>query len=140
MALTPDDFRRLALGFEGASESAHMGHPDFRVGGRIFATMGHPDAAFAMVKLTPEQQQAFVEAEPGVFFPVKGGWGRGGATQVRLAAGSVTKVGPALQVAWQNLATAKRAPARPRPVRPPSPPGPRRSRGGGSGARRRPRS
>jgi len=57
-----------------------MAHPDFRVRGTIFATLGYPDAGFAMVKLTPEQRDAFVEAEPAVFAPVTGGWGKGGAT------------------------------------------------------------
>jgi len=102
--MTPAGFRRLALGLPGASESAHMGHPDFRVGGRIFATLAYPDESWAMVKLTPEQQEAFVEAEPEVFVPVKGGWGVRGATSVRLRAATPRTLGPALQTAWRNLA------------------------------------
>jgi hypothetical protein len=70
--MTSDQFRRLALSFPEASESAHMGHPDFRAGGRIFATLGYPDDGWAMVKLTPEQQEELVRTEPDVFVPVKG--------------------------------------------------------------------
>jgi hypothetical protein len=81
-----------------------MGHPDFRVRGKIFATMGWPQKPWAMVKLTPEQQQAFVEAEPAVFAPVKGGWGRQGATSVRLGKATKAKLLPALVVAWRNVA------------------------------------
>jgi hypothetical protein len=97
-------FRRMALGLPEAVEEAHMGHPDFRVNGRIFATLGYPDGAWAMVKLTPEQQTAFVEGEPRVFRPVKGGWGLRGATNVRLSAASPGALGPALATAWRNVA------------------------------------
>jgi len=102
--LTADGFRRLALSLPEAAESAHMGHPDFRVRGKIFATIGWPDRGWAMVKLTPEQQAAFVEAEPAVFTPVKGGWGRRGATTVRLRAAKTTAVRHALFEAWRNAA------------------------------------
>jgi hypothetical protein len=85
MAITPDEFRKMALGFRGAIESAHMDHPDFRAGGRIFATLAYPGDDCGMVKLTPEQQKIFIQAEPEVFFPAKGAWGRGGATHVSLA-------------------------------------------------------
>jgi hypothetical protein len=102
--LTVAGFRRLALSLREVEESSHMGHPDFRVGGKIFATLGSPDAKWGMVKLTPEQQDAFVEAEPSVFKPVKGGWGLGGATNVLLATATDKTLGPALQVAWQNTA------------------------------------
>ncbi len=81
-----------------------MGHPDFRVRGRIFATLGYPDAGFAMVKLTPEQQEAVVSAEPEVYVPVKGGWGRKGATEVRLRAARAKSLGLALTLAWRNAA------------------------------------
>ena len=84
--MTAGDFRRMALSFPEAMESAHMDHPDFRVGGRIFATLGYPDTGVGMVKLFPDQQAEFVRAEPKVFAPVKGGWGRRGATHVRLKA------------------------------------------------------
>jgi hypothetical protein len=102
--MTPDDFRRLALGMPEACEVGHMGHPDFRVGGRIFATLGHPDAGFGMLKLTPEQQEALVSAEPEVYALVKGGWGRGGATHVRLGAATVDSLRVGLAAAWRNVA------------------------------------
>lgn len=73
--MTPDGFRRLALSMPEAREVGHMGHPDFRVRGKIFATLSYPDESWGMVKLTPEQQQAFVSAQPVVFCPVKGAWG-----------------------------------------------------------------
>ena len=81
-----------------------MGHPDFRVGEKIFATLGYPDASCGMVKLTPKQQEAFVEAETTVFHPVKGGWGDRGATIVRLAAAREESVRRALVAAWRNTA------------------------------------
>ena len=81
-----------------------MGHPDFRVRGRIFATLGYPDRAWGTVKLTPEQQDAFVDTEPTAFSPVKGAWGRGGATCVRLDAVDARSLRPALAMAWSNVA------------------------------------
>ena len=102
--MTVNGFRRLALSFPETSESAHMGHPDFRVGGKIFATLSHPDEDWAMVKLTPEQQEELVRTEPAVFAPVKGGWGRQGATQVRLKAATETAIAPAVAAAWRNRA------------------------------------
>ncbi|HUG53463.1 MAG TPA: MmcQ/YjbR family DNA-binding protein [Vicinamibacteria bacterium] len=120
--MTPDDFRGMALALPGAAEGSHMGHPDFRVGGKVFATLAYPDDGWAMVKLTPEQQEAFVEEAPAVFTPVKGGWGLRGATGVRLRAATRRSLGPALQTAWRNLAAA---------VKPPSRSGRRRSLAGG---------
>lgn len=102
--MTKTEFRKIALSFPETSERAHQNHPDFRVGGKIFATMGYPDAAWAMVKLTPEQQEEFVRAEPAVFVPVKGGWGRQGATNVRLKAAKKTSLRSALAAAWCNRA------------------------------------
>ena len=102
--MKPDGFRKLALALPEAEESAHMGHPDFRVRGKIFATLGAPDASFGMVKLTPEQQEGFVDKWPKVYVPVKGGWGRGGATNVRLAAATAATLRPALELAWRNVA------------------------------------
>src|SRR2546422_9254498 len=84
LPMTSNDFRRLALSFPETSESAHMGHPDFRVGGKIFATLGYPDDDRAMVKLTPLEQEMFVKSHPAVFDPCTGVWGRRGATSVRL--------------------------------------------------------
>lgn len=103
---TPDDFRRLALAFPGAEEKAHMGHPDFRVGGRIFATLGAPDTAHAMVALLPEQQELAMAAEPEAFSPAAGAWGRGGSTLVALDTVSDEWLERTLDWAWR-----KRAPA-----------------------------
>ena len=100
--MTPDQFRRLALRFPETSESAHMAHPNFRVGGKIFATLSYLDEGWAMVSLTPEQQDELVRAEPDVFVPVKGGWGRKGATHVRLKKATKGIVQQALAAAWEN--------------------------------------
>jgi hypothetical protein len=102
--MTSRDFRRLALAFPETAEKAHQSHPDFRVAGKIFATMGYPDAQWAMVKLTPEQQAEFVNADPAVFFPVKGGWGRKGSTNVKLRPAKAASVRTALTAAWCNTA------------------------------------
>jgi hypothetical protein len=102
--MTADDFRTLALGLPEATESAHMGHPDFRVRGKIFATLAYPDDSWGMVKLTGDQQAVLVQAEPEVFRPVKGGWGRKGATNVRLEGATSTSVRDALVMAWRNVA------------------------------------
>src|SRR5450432_631626 len=80
-----EDFRRIALSLPGAEESSHMGSPDFRVGGRIFATLASLAQGYGNVMLTPEQQAAFVVEMPDVFLPIAGGWGRMGATHIRLA-------------------------------------------------------
>ena len=104
--MTAEGFRRLALRLPEAVESAHMAHPDFRVRGTIFATLGYPDADHGMVKLTPAQQEALVEAEPEAYAPVKGGWGRKGATQVRLRRAKAKSLGLALTLAWRNVAPA----------------------------------
>ncbi|AZS23471.1 MmcQ/YjbR family DNA-binding protein [Caulobacter sp. FWC26] len=101
--MSPDDFRRLALALPRAVESSHMGTVDFRCG-KIFATLGNPDAAWAMVKLTPDQQEARVAALPDVFVPVPGGWGRGGATRLRLSACDEATARGALLDAWRNVA------------------------------------
>jgi hypothetical protein len=102
--MTPETFRQLALALPESHESAHVGHPDFRVGKKVFATLGYPDAAWGMVKFTPEQQTAFAAAHPGVFQPVKGGWGRKGATNVKLATATEIVLRPALVAAWRNVA------------------------------------
>ena len=90
-----NDFRRIALGMQGAVEGAHMGHPDFRVSNRIFASLHH-DLKFGMVKLTPEQQAEFMRAHPDVFEPESGAWGRAVCTKVRLASADEETVGEAL--------------------------------------------
>jgi len=96
-----DDFRRIALSFEGAEESSHMGNPDFRVGGRIFATLSSADQGYGNLMLTLEQQEAFVEELPKVFVPIAGGWGRMGMTHVRLAAANEDVLAGALRTAWK---------------------------------------
>lgn len=96
-----DDFRRIALSLEGAEESSHMGQPDFRVGGRIFATLASSAQGYGNLMLTPEQQAAFVEELPNVFLPVAGGWGRNGATHIRLARANEDVLAGALRTAWK---------------------------------------
>ena len=102
--MTQKDFRRIALSFPETSESAHMDHPDFRVRRKIFATLGHPANGWGMVKLHPEQQHSFFKAEPEVFVPVKGAWGRRGATSVNLKAARKVSLAKALRAAWRNTA------------------------------------
>jgi hypothetical protein len=97
-------FRLTALSLPGAIEGSHQGHADFRVGTRIFATLGYPDRDWGMVKLTPEQQSVLVEAEPDIFRPVSGGWGKQGSTNVRLAAADRVTLKSALTLAWSNIA------------------------------------
>jgi hypothetical protein len=97
-------FRRIALALPGAVEGAHQGTADFRVGKRIYATLGYPDDAWGMVKLTPEQQSVLVEAEPEIFRPVPGGWGKQGHTNVRLAKANATTLQSALTMAWKSVA------------------------------------
>ena len=101
--MTADQFRELALTLPGATEASHMDHPDFRVGGKIFATLA-PGEVLGMVKLTPEQQGVFVRTEPGIYYPVKGKWGDRGATYVRLEAAAEPSVRQALIAAWRNTA------------------------------------
>ena len=107
--MKPDAFRKLALELPEAVEASHMGHPDFRVGGKIFATLGAEGerAPWGMVRLTPEQQAAFIEAEPDVFDRGKGAWGRTGATMVRLGKARVATMRRALTMAWRNTAPKK---------------------------------
>ncbi len=102
--MTAADFRKLALALPEAEERAHMDHPDFRVGGKIFATLGYPDKTCGMVKLSPEEQHYFSKAEPDVFVPVKGAWGRRGATCVRLKAANKETLSKAIHAAWRNTA------------------------------------
>jgi hypothetical protein len=102
--MTANDFRRMALSFPESAESSHMDHPDFRVGGKIFATLGYFDKGWGMVKLMPDQQEEFVKAQPKVFVPAKGYWGRRGATCVRLKGAKKTTLRKALVAAWLNTA------------------------------------
>lgn len=95
------DFRRVALTLEGAEEGSHMGAADFRVGGHIFATLAHEAKGFGNLMLTPERQSEFVAEAPDMFLPVPGGWGRNGATHVRLAVANEELLRGALLAAWR---------------------------------------
>jgi hypothetical protein len=108
--MTAQGFRRIALGLDGAVENAHHGHPDFRVAGRIFATLGYPDRKHGMVNLTPAQQRSWVREHPEVFVPVKGKWGEQGSTLVRLSVADEEVAGEALTLAWRNVITRSPAP------------------------------
>ncbi len=99
--MTANDFRRIALSLEGAAESSHMGAADFRVGGRILATLASEKQGYGNLMLTPELQAAFVEELPEVFLPIPGGWGRMGATHIRLAKASEDVLEGALRTAWK---------------------------------------
>ena len=105
--MTPADFRRMALEFPEAIEASHMGHPDFRVGGKIFATLGYPNEKFGVVMLTPQDQDLLVRDFPKVFAPVAGKWGAAGSTTVALRSATKRAVALALDAAWR-----KRAPKR----------------------------
>ena len=98
--MTARDFRTLALELPGALEGAHMGHPDFRVGGKIFATLG-PDEAYGVAMLTPDLQADLVAAAPAVFSPVPGGWGERGSTRIELKPARRPEVRRALHEAWR---------------------------------------
>ena len=103
--MTTDEFRKMALEIPTAVERLHMNHPDFRVAGKIFASLGAPDESWGMVKLTPERQRAFIEKAPGGFKPCSGAWGRQGATNVYLPAVKASMVGAALDAAAKNVAS-----------------------------------
>lgn len=109
--MTADEFREIALSFTGAAESAHMGHPDFRANGRIFATLSHPDTKTAMVKLAAADQQRLVSAYPHIFYPANGAWGLQGCTMVHLDAAGPDRMTEALELAFENSAAAVRAKA-----------------------------
>jgi uncharacterized protein YdhG (YjbR/CyaY superfamily) len=101
---TDRDFRRIALSLPHATEAAHMGHPDFRVGGKIFATLGYPRRGWATVKLTPEQQELFVRTQATTFTPAQGAWGLAGSTTVRLASAGRRALEEAVRLAWLHRA------------------------------------
>jgi hypothetical protein len=115
--LTVNDFRRIALSFEGAEESSHMGSPDFRAGGKIFATLASQSQGYGNLKLTPEQQATFVAELPDVFVPIAGGWGKMGMTHIRLANATEDVLTGALHTAWK-LRLGKDAQRRKRPRAP----------------------
>ena len=101
--MTANEFRQLALSLPNVVENAHMDHPDFRVNGKIVATLGYPDEHWAMVKLAPDDQKNFVEESPKIFVPAKGGWGRQGSTLVRLEAANKKIIKRALAAASNNI-------------------------------------
>jgi hypothetical protein len=100
--MTAEDFRRLALDMQGAIEGAHMGHPDFRANGRIFATL-HSNDRFGMVKLEPGEQKALMREHSRTFEPSAGAWGRQGCTNVRLDAATASTVRAAMTLAWEHV-------------------------------------
>jgi hypothetical protein len=117
--MTPEEFRKIALALPETEERSHMGHPDFRVRGKIFATLGSPNAEWGMVKLAPDEQLVLVAAMPDVFAPAAGAWGRQGSTLVRLERADAASVLEAMILACANVprkaaagAAAKQKPAR----------------------------
>jgi|SRR5579871_652546 len=110
--MTVADFRRIALSLEDAEEGSHMGSADFRVGGRIFATLAAKQLGYGNLMLTPEQQAMFVAEAPEVFLPIAGGWGRNGATHIRLSEATHDILEGALRTAWK-LRLEKNAKSRP---------------------------
>lgn len=119
--MNANDFRRIALSFPAAHESSHMGSPDFRVDNRIFATLAAQDHGYGNIMITPEQQAAFVEELPDIFLPIPGGWGRNGATHIRLAAITEDVLHGALQTAY-TLRLQKNAKSGPKRASRPSSP------------------
>ena len=122
--MTPADFHRIALSLAGAEEGSHMGAVDFRVGGRIFATLASVKQGYGNLMITPAMQTAFVDEAPDLFVPIAGGWGRMGATHIVLAKADEDVLEGALRAAWklrieQNAKTAKRKPAKARKWTPP---------------------
>ena len=110
--MTAEDFRRLALSLPGAEEGSHMGSADFRVGGRIFATLASEQQGYGNLMLTPEVQAEFVAEQPDMFLPIAGGWGRAGSTHIRLAEATEDVMAGALRTAWKlrmekNIKTGK---------------------------------
>jgi hypothetical protein len=101
--MTASDFRKIALSLPRAEERAHMDHPDFRVDGKIFATLGYPDKTRAMVKVSPEDQHYFSKDYPDVFVPMNGTWGRRGATSVHLKNAKKEIIAKAIEAAWRNI-------------------------------------
>lgn len=125
--MTPADFRRIALSLDGAEEGSHMGAVDFRVGGRIFATLASQAQGYGNLMLTLEQQAAFVEELPDVFVPIAGGWGRMGMTHIVLAKADEDLLRGALETAWRlrieanSRSKRRRGPSAGRRPRPPAP-------------------
>jgi hypothetical protein len=104
--MNADDFRELALSLPESVEQSHMKHPDFRVGNKVFASLG-PDESWGMVKLTPAQQAVLVKADAGTYQPAAGAWGCHGYTKITLESADPVTVRQALIDAWCNTAPAK---------------------------------
>jgi hypothetical protein len=104
MPMTPAQFRKIALSLPEAAESAHHGHPDFRVGGKIFATLGYPDTAHGVVMLDPDEQRFYMKVGGAAFFPANGEWGRRGSTVVKLRSAKSAVVRDAIEAAWRRRA------------------------------------
>jgi hypothetical protein len=102
--MTAAGFRKLALKLPETAEGSHFNHPDFRVVGKIFATLGYEKEGFGVLLLTPDQQSGFVEDAPEIFSPVPGGWGLKGSTRVRLSKAKADVLQGALRMAWRNKA------------------------------------
>jgi len=102
--MTAKDFRKIALSLPETDERSHMDHPDFRVAGKIFATLGYPDKTRGMVKVSPEDQHYLCKDHPEAFTPVNGAWGRRGATSVYLKAAKKAVLDQAIRAAWRNTA------------------------------------
>jgi len=102
--MTAKEFRQIALSLPETEESAHKNHPDFRVAGKIFATLGYPDKSRGMVKLSPEEQHYFTKDQPDTFVPAKGAWGKRGATIVHLKLATKAALSKAMLAAWRNAA------------------------------------
>jgi YjbR protein len=107
--MTARDFRSLALQFPGAVESAHMGHPDFRRMGKVFATLDYPGRGWGMVKLTPDQQRSYLRRAPSAFRPAIGAWGKSGSTIVQLELAPKTLLKAALKAAFANVAASQKS-------------------------------
>ena len=108
--MNADEFRRIALSLRGSVEGSHQHHPDFRVHGKIYASLGCPEPGWAMVRLTPAQQARFVASHPDCFHCIKGAWGRRGATSVNLFAATPPEARRALVLAHRNICAAQRRP------------------------------
>lgn len=132
--MTSDDFRDIVLALDGAAEGAHMGHPDFRANGRIFASL-HSQDRFGMVKVTPEEQAVFLRDYPKTFEPSAGAWGRQGCTNVKLATAETRAVRAAARLAWEAVMAAK--PPKARMSKPPGPKGGSRKAGPRKASRKR---
>ncbi len=105
--MTAAEFRRLALALPSVEERAHMDHPDFRVGGKIFATLGYPDTGYGTLMLSPQDQDLHMRDYPRAFAPAAGAWGRSGSTSVNLRLAPSRAVAAALESAWRRRAPRK---------------------------------